>query len=172
MIENYARLKNELLQQGYVFHSATDSEVVAHLIAEGLRRQAIDLQDTSVEPYLAAVKWAVAQLHGTYGLAILFRDHPGLMIAARFGSPLVVGVGRGEYFLASDASPLAGYTDQIVYLADHQFAVLTRLALRSSIESQDLYPRTSKPSNTIRPWSASKVSTTTCSRRSMSSQSR
>ncbi len=126
VIENYARLKDELLQQGYVFHSATDSEVVAHLIAEGLRRQAIDLQDPSVEPYLAAVKWAVAQLHGTYGLAILFRDNPGLMIAARFGSPLVVGVGRGEYFLASDASPLAGYTDQIVYLADHQFAVLTK----------------------------------------------
>ncbi len=126
VIENYARLKDELLQQGYVFHSATDSEVVAHLIAEGLRRQAVDLQDKSVEPYLAAVKWAVAQLHGTYGLAILFRDNPGLMIAARFGSPLVVGVGRGEYFLASDASPLAGYTDQIVYLADHQFAVLTK----------------------------------------------
>ncbi len=125
VIENYARLKDELLQKGYVFHSATDSEVVAHLIAEGLRRQAIDPRDTSVDPYLAAVKWAVAQLHGTYGLAILFRDYPGLMIAARFGSPLVVGVGRGEYFLASDASPLAGYTDQIVYLADHQFAVLT-----------------------------------------------
>jgi glucosamine--fructose-6-phosphate aminotransferase (isomerizing) len=72
-----------------------------------------------------AVRQAIAQLQGTYGLAVLFRDHPDVIIAARLGSPLVVGVGDGEQFLASDASPLAGYTDQIVYLSDHELAVLT-----------------------------------------------
>ena len=67
----------------------------------------------------------MAQLQGTYGVAVLFRDHPELIVAARLGSPLVVGVGQGEHMVASDASPLAGHTDQIVYLADHQVAVVT-----------------------------------------------
>ena len=62
------------------------------------------------------------KLRGTYGLVILFRDYPDLIVAARQGSPLVVGVGHGEHFLASDASPLAGRADKIVYLADHQIA--------------------------------------------------
>lgn len=126
VIENFSRLKVELQEKGYDFKSATDSEVIAHLVAEGLKRFSDKEVTKKVDRYVSAVQWAVSQLHGTYGLAILFRDEPGLLIAARFGSPLVVGVGRGEYFLGSDASPLAGYTDQIVYLADHQLAVLTR----------------------------------------------
>ncbi len=124
VIENFQSLKDELLAKGYKFTSATDSEVIAHLIVEGLK----NTRDTGGQPnvrYLTAVQWAVAQLRGTYGLAIAFRDRPNLLIAARFGSPLVIGVGRGEYFLSSDASPLAGRTDRIVYLADHQIAVLT-----------------------------------------------
>ena len=127
VIENYVRLKSELEDKGYVFKSATDSEVIAHLIAEGLKRavRGEDPKDPHAR-YVTAVQWAVSQLKGTYGLAILFRDQPDILIAARFGSPLVVGVGRGEYFLGSDSSPLAGHTDQIVYLADHQLAVLTR----------------------------------------------
>ncbi len=126
VIENFLRLRKELQQKGYKFHSATDSEVIAHLIAEGLKLTSATESKDKSEKYVAAVQWAIAQLHGTYGLAILFRDQPDLLIAARFGSPLVVGIGRGEYFLGSDASPLAGYTDQIVYLADHQLAVLTK----------------------------------------------
>jgi len=125
VIENHAQLKLELAAAGYDFRSATDSEVVAHLIAEGLKR-ASEAEDADANaPYLDAVRWALSRLRGTYGLAILFRDRPDLLIAARFGSPLVVGVGKGEYFLASDASPLAGRTDRIVYLADHQLATLT-----------------------------------------------
>ena len=81
-------------------------------------------------PLVAAVQHALAQLHGTYGLAVIFRDWPEVMIAARLGSPLVVGVGAGEHFVASDASPLAGFTDKIVYLADHELAVLTADSLR------------------------------------------
>ncbi len=123
VIENWVDLKEDLIAKGYQFKSATDTEVVAHLIAEGLKRN--PPQDNSSRGYLSAVKWAIRKLRGTYGLAVLFRERPDLLIAARFGSPLVVGVGRGENFVASDASPLVGRTDRIVYLADHQLAVIT-----------------------------------------------
>ncbi len=124
VIENFQVLKDELIGKGYRFQSATDSEVIAHLVAEGLKNSPENEGQPNVR-FLNAVQWAVAQLRGTYGLAIAFRDRPNLMIAARFGSPLVIGVGKGEYFVSSDASPLAGRTDRIVYLADHQIAVLT-----------------------------------------------
>ncbi|QDV61621.1 glutamine--fructose-6-phosphate transaminase (isomerizing) [Crateriforma conspicua] len=125
VIENFQELKDQLTAKGYSFKSATDSEVIAHLIAEGLKVTP-DKPDQPNTKYVTAVQWAIAQLRGTYGLAVLFRDRPGLMVAARFGSPLVLGVGRGEFFVASDASPIAGRTDRIVYLADHQVAVLTK----------------------------------------------
>lgn len=124
VIENFAEIKKHLVQKGYTFTSDTDSEVVAHLIADELK-VAPEVEGKPNAKYLAAVQTAVAQLRGTYGLAITFRQKPDLMLAARFGSPLVIGVGQGEYFVASDASPLAGRTDRIVYLADHQIAVLT-----------------------------------------------
>ena len=139
VIENYQPLKERLQSQGYVFRSATDSEVIAHLIARALEKQqernphALDPREAASSgyaPLVAAVKAALAKLQGTYGLAVVFRDFPGVIIAARLGSPLVVGVGDGEHFLASDASPLVGYTDKIVYLADHELAVLTADSLR------------------------------------------
>ncbi len=136
VIENFSGLKEDLQRRGYVFVTATDTEVIAHLIAEGLKRelnsaesQPADRPDADDEDenavYLKAVRWAAERLQGTYGLAIMFRDRPDLLLAARFGSPLVIGIGRGEYFLASDTSPLADRTDRIVYLADHQIATLT-----------------------------------------------
>jgi glutamine---fructose-6-phosphate transaminase (isomerizing) len=82
------------------------------------------------QPLVAAVQATLVQLQGTYGLAVLFRQWPDVLIAARLGSPLIVGVGDGEHFIASDASPLAGYTDKIVYLADHEMAVVTADGLR------------------------------------------
>ena len=124
VIENFQVLKDELIEKGYVFTSETDSEVIAHLVAHAFKETPVD--DTQPnQRYLTAVQSAIARLRGTYGLAVAFREKPDLLIAARFGSPLVIGVGRGEYFVASDASPLAGRTDRIVYLADHQIAVLT-----------------------------------------------
>jgi len=123
VIENFQSLKSELQQLGYVFHSATDTEVIGHLIAEGLRKSPAGGDDPDAV-YLQAVQWAVSRLRGTYGLVVLFKDRPDLVIAARFGSPLVVGVGRGCHYVASDASPLVGYTERIVYLADHQIAML------------------------------------------------
>ncbi|MEX2142021.1 MAG: glutamine--fructose-6-phosphate transaminase (isomerizing) [Pirellulales bacterium] len=136
VIENFRQLKTRLEAEGYVFRSATDSEIIAHLLASSLQRVR-EVSPASgngaadpVNQLIEAVAMALAQLQGTYGLAILVRQFPDVMIAARLGSPLVIGVGEGEHFIASDASPLVGYTDQIVYLADHQIAVVTADSLR------------------------------------------
>ena len=128
VIENYETLKSGLMEKGYVFSSATDSEVIAHMIADAMTRQTIDAQNSlsqRASVYADAVREVLVQLRGTYGLVVLFRDEPDLMIAARCGSPLVIGVGKGEQFIASDTSPLIGFTDRIIYMADHQLAVLT-----------------------------------------------
>jgi glutamine---fructose-6-phosphate transaminase (isomerizing) len=138
VIENYLPLKARLESQGYCFRSATDSEVIAHLIAHCFERMsqdepppnAVEMARLGYAPLMAAVAKALSKLRGTYGLGILFRDYPNVLLAARLGSPLVVGVGAGEHFVASDASPLVGRTDKIVYLADHELAVLTADSLR------------------------------------------
>ena len=136
VIENYAAIKQRLAKNGYRFQSATDSEVLAHLVADCLRGLSSDDFHSAEDRLLAAVNAALAQVRGTYGLVIMFRDHPGLMIACRLGSPLVVGVGTDEHFVASDASPLVGFTDKIVYLADHQLAVVTADKLRVTHRDQ------------------------------------
>ena len=132
VIENFRFLKERLVKEGYLFLSATDTEVIAHLIDSELR--ALDPTVTwAMDRYgalITAVQAALAQLQGTYGLAVMFRDWPEVVIAARLGSPLVVGLGVGEHFIASDGSPLVGYTDKIVYLADHELAVITADSLR------------------------------------------
>ena len=134
VIENFRELKTRLEAEGYVFRSETDTEVIAHLVDSQLAKTAATGTATSDDPAdlpeVAAVRDAVAQLRGTYGLLVLFRRRPDLLVAARCGSPLVVGVGDDEHFVASDASPLAGYADRIVYLADHELAVLTPSSLR------------------------------------------
>jgi glucosamine--fructose-6-phosphate aminotransferase (isomerizing) len=131
VIENYASLKDILLERGYKFDSATDSEVIAHLIDYYVLQHTEQYAgDDPVVPLVSGVQKALTKLRGTYGLAILFRDQPDVMIAARLGSPLVVGIGNGEHFVASDGSPLAGFTDKIVYLADHQLAIVTPNTLR------------------------------------------
>ncbi|XZE44036.1 glutamine--fructose-6-phosphate transaminase (isomerizing) [Pirellulaceae bacterium SH467] len=134
VIENYQQLKETLIEKGYVFQSATDTEVISHLVADRLK----DLLDSPTNPgsatiasgpnavYVEAVRESVAQLRGTYGLVVMFRDRPDLLVAARCGSPLVLGVGKGEQFIASDTSPLVGHTERIIYLADHQIAVVTQ----------------------------------------------
>jgi glucosamine--fructose-6-phosphate aminotransferase (isomerizing) len=134
VVENFRELKARLEAEGYVFQSETDSEVIAHLIDSCLARAlatgprvADEIADT---PWVVAVREAIQQLRGTYGLLVLFRGQSDLLVAARLGSPLVIGVGDGEHFVASDASPLAGHADRIVYLADHELAVITHDTLR------------------------------------------
>jgi len=107
IIENHDELRHELRSRGYVFASQTDTEVIAHLIHS---LYAGDL--------LEAVQQALPRLRGAYAIAVFARDEPQRVVGARHGSPLVLGVGEGEHFLASDAMALAGVTDQIVYLEE------------------------------------------------------
>ena len=107
IIENHDKLRVQLLAAGYRFTSQTDTEVIAHLVDS--------LYDGDL---FEAVKRAVRELHGAYAIAVFCRDEPHRVVGARAGSPLVVGVGQGECFLASDAMALAGTTDQIVYLEE------------------------------------------------------
>jgi glucosamine--fructose-6-phosphate aminotransferase (isomerizing) len=126
VIENYASLRVQLQGLGYEFRTETDTEVVAHLIAHHLEEQVkLGADPTDSKTCLLAMEISLRKLKGTYGLAVMFRDCPDMLIAARNGSPLVVGIGDHEYFIASDSTPLIGYTDQVVYLADHELAVLT-----------------------------------------------
>jgi glucosamine--fructose-6-phosphate aminotransferase (isomerizing) len=114
IIENYAALKRQLQTEGIVFHSDTDTEVVAQLIA---RHHQGDLVE--------AVRSVLPLLKGTYGLVVVSPRSPGVIVAARLGSPLVLGIGEHEHFVASDPAALQGHTDQVVYLQDHQTAVIT-----------------------------------------------
>ncbi len=132
VIENFRPLKSQLEAEGVVFQSATDTEVVAHLVAGCLEQQILAASQPdkprAAHDYsllVAAMNEALCQLQGTFGLAVLFRGYPDVILAARRGSPLVVGIGEGEHFVASDASPLAGYTNKIVYLSDHELAIVT-----------------------------------------------
>jgi len=132
VIENFRPLKKRLEQLGCQFQTTTDTEVVAQLLARELENAETTVSDV-VDPYaplVAAVQNTLSQLQGTYGLAILFRDWPNVIVAARLGSPLVIGVGDGQQYIASDGSPLAGCTDKIVYLADHEIALISASAIR------------------------------------------
>ena len=132
VIENFRHIKGKLESRGCEFLSDTDTEAVAHLIAYELEKVESEVND-DFDPYaslVTAVQNSLSQLQGTYGIAVVFRDWPDVIVAARLGSPLVIGVGEGENFIASDASPLAGRTDKIVYLADHEVAVVTREGIR------------------------------------------
>ncbi|MDB5684521.1 MAG: glmS [Sphingomonas bacterium] len=117
IIENFKSLREELATRGRVFESQTDSEVVAHLISEQV--------EAGVAP-VAAVAASLKRLHGAFALAILFRQHPDLLIGARLGSPLVVGYGDGETYLGSDALALAPLTQRIAYLEEGDWVVITR----------------------------------------------
>ena len=129
IIENFKALREELIARDRVFTSETDTEVVAHLVSE------------KVEAGLApaeAVREILPRLHGAFALAILFRDHPELLIGARLGSPLVVGYGDGETYLGSDALALAPLTQRIAYLEEGDWVVCTR-------DSAEVFDRDNNP---------------------------
>jgi len=116
IIENYAVLKAGLMQEGYTFKSDTDTEVLVQLIEYTQVNRHVDLK--------TAVQLALQQVIGAYAIAILDKDHPDTLIAARKGSPLVVGIGEEEYFLASDATPIVEYTDKVIYIEDEEVVCL------------------------------------------------
>lgn len=117
IIENYAEIKRNLQDKGIEFRSDTDTEVLVQLIEYVKTENSLDL--------LTAVQVALRQVIGAYAIAVIDRDEPGEIVAARKQSPLVVGIGEGEFFLGSDASPIIEYTDKMVYLEDGNIAVLS-----------------------------------------------
>jgi glutamine---fructose-6-phosphate transaminase (isomerizing) len=118
IIENYAELKSRLERLGVKFQSQTDSEVLVNLIEFIYLKGGVSAE--------VAVRLALNKVEGAYGVVIMCVDEPDKLIAARKGSPLVIGVGNDEYFLASDATPIVEYTKSVIYLSDHNVAVITR----------------------------------------------
>jgi glucosamine--fructose-6-phosphate aminotransferase (isomerizing) len=116
IIENYTQLKNELVKKGYHFKSDTDTEVLLNFIEDIQQNNSCGLEE--------AVRIALKRVVGAYVIVLLDRDSPDTLIAARKGSPLVIGIGKGEHFLASDASPIIEYTKEVVYVNDYELAIL------------------------------------------------
>ena len=114
IIENYAPLKVELIKRGYVFHSDTDTEVLVNLIEEVQKKENIKLGK--------AIQIALNQVYGAYAIAVFDKKNPDEIVVARLGSPLAIGIGEKEYFIASDASPFIEYTSNAVYLEDGEMA--------------------------------------------------
>ena len=127
IIENYADLKEKHQRKGYKFSSETDTEVLAHLIEENFKG---DL--------LKAVMDSLSVVEGTYGLAVIHADQKDKIVVARNGSPLVIGVGKGENFIASDVAAILSYTDKVIYLADKEVALLT-------LKDVNIFDLTSRP---------------------------
>ena len=121
IIENYLTLRDKLISEGYTFETETDSEVIAHLIA--------DRYDGDLE---TAVRETVHLLKGTYGIVSIHADEPGKLVGARNGSPLVLGIGDGEMFLASDVTAMMAYTKQVVYIEDGEVVSLDCDGFRTS----------------------------------------
>ena len=116
IIENYSELKDELIKNGHKFYSQTDTEVIAHLIEENLKENGFE----------KAVALALKKIDGSYALGILFADEPEKLIAARNESPLIIGIGKNENFIASDVPSILSYTNKVIYLEDKEIAVLTK----------------------------------------------
>ncbi len=118
IIENYAPLKQELQKRGYTFHSDTDTEVLVNLIEEIKKQDKLSLED--------AVRVALNEVIGAYAIVVIDKSNPDVLIAARKGSPLVIGIGEGEFYIASDASPIIEYTPNVIYLDDQEYACVNR----------------------------------------------
>jgi glutamine---fructose-6-phosphate transaminase (isomerizing) len=118
IIENYATLRSELINRGYKFVSETDTEVLIHLIEDILTHEHVDLVE--------ALRIALNQVIGAYAIVILSKDNPDLILAARKGSPMVIGIGKDEFFVASDATPIVEYTDDVVYMNDEEIAIIQK----------------------------------------------
>jgi len=118
IIENYGPIKETLVNKGHVFKSDTDTEVLVHLVEDIQNETGFDLRE--------AVRVALTKVIGAYAIVIMSEDEPDLLIAARKGSPMVIGVGKGEYFIASDATPIVEYTKNVIYLNDNEVAYISR----------------------------------------------
>jgi glucosamine--fructose-6-phosphate aminotransferase (isomerizing) len=133
IIENYSSLKTELINKGHQFYSDTDTEVLIHFIE--------DIQDNNDCTLDEAVRLALTKVVGAYAIVIMSRENPDLLIAARKGSPLVIGIGKDEFFMASDATPIIEYTNEVVYLNDQEIAIIDNGKLRiKTVEDAPMTP--------------------------------
>jgi len=133
IIENYPRLKKRLEDRGYLFKSDTDTEVLVNLIEYVYIKGEVDAE--------TAIRLALNKIIGTYGLVVLCTDEPDKLIAARKSSPLVIGVGNGEYFIASDATPIVEHTNSVIYLNDNDMAVVKANELQlKTIQNEEQTP--------------------------------
>lgn len=121
IIENYASIKEEMIKRGHTFSSDTDTEVLIHLIE--------DIQKNTGNTLDEAVRIALHEVVGAYAIVVMSKDNPDEIIAARKGSPMVIGVGEGEYFIASDASPIIEYTKNVIFLNDSEMAIVKKDSL-------------------------------------------
>ncbi len=135
IIENYTYLRDSLKEQGYAFKSQTDTEVLANLVEYIYRSQEVSAE--------VAVRLALSKVIGAYGLVILCSEENDKIIAARKSSPLVIGLGENEYFLASDATPIIEYTDRVIYMDNDDVAIIKRdeLILKTTMKADSLEPR-------------------------------
>ena len=124
VIENYDQLKQRLVKAGHQFRSTTDTEVLAHLIGEHFEKRREDKSDAN--PLTLAVCDALRDVIGTYGIAVICTEQPEVIVGARRGSPLIIGIGDGEHFLTSDANAIVAHTREVVFLNDYDVATLTR----------------------------------------------
>jgi glucosamine--fructose-6-phosphate aminotransferase (isomerizing) len=137
IIENFSVLKQKLIKRGYSFKSETDTEVLADLIEYIYEFGHVSATD--------AVRFALSKVQGAYGLAVLCTEEPDKLIAARKSSPLVIGIGENEYFIASDATPFIEYTDKVVYLDNENLAVLTTEGISiKTIKNDEVNPEVQK----------------------------
>jgi len=130
IIENYAALKQELINKGYTFKSETDTEVLVNFIDDIYQHQKCSLGE--------AVRQALNAVVGAYAIVVMCEDQPEQLVAARKGSPLVVGVGKGEYFFASDATPIIEYTNEVIYLNDFEIAIVknSKLSIKDTSDME------------------------------------
>ncbi|MCQ2286751.1 MAG: glutamine--fructose-6-phosphate transaminase (isomerizing) [Bacteroidales bacterium] len=133
IIENYLILKQELISRGYTFKSNTDTEVLVHLIEDIYKTEQVKLAE--------AVRMALLNVVGSYAIAILSSDTPDELIVAKKGSPLLIGIGKNDYFIASDGAPIVEYTNRVVYLEDEEVAVIN---LHKKLEIKNIHSDSKK----------------------------
>ena len=133
IIENYSQMKNRLERRGYTFNSDTDTEVLVNLIEYIYLKGGVNAE--------IAIRLALSKVVGAYGIVVICRDEPDTLIAARKGSPLVIGVGENEYFVASDATPIIEYTNSVIFLNDNDVAIIRKNELSlKTISNESLKP--------------------------------